>query len=139
MIMFDILMVILMSVGIFFLLKLRNAVKIVHDARVELKQMLGQFAFDINRAEKALAELKHASKAQINDIEQASKKALNLHDDLEFLMHRGEDIADRLETVSHYGIKQVKNTEKKMANKKNKTDNEKLSQNKYATNLEGLR
>ncbi len=131
MILIDILLILSVCGGLFYMYRLRRAISVVHESRGELKQLMAQFAFDINRAEKALNELKQAGKQQVSELQQSGKKALNLHDDLEFLMHRGEDIADRLETLSHQGSKKVQSGEKKISQKKVKP--------KMMSDLRGLR
>ncbi|MCH9844439.1 MAG: hypothetical protein K0U39_02925 [Alphaproteobacteria bacterium] len=129
MIIIDVILILSVAAGLVYMYKLRRAIMVVHQSRIELKQLMSQFAFDIDRAEKALAQIKQIGKQQMEELQQTSKKALNLHDDLEFLMHRGEDIADRLEVSAHHGNKKLQVNEHKKGTQKVKT----------TVNLEGLR
>ncbi|MCH9852891.1 MAG: hypothetical protein K0U45_05240 [Alphaproteobacteria bacterium] len=129
MILIDVILILSVAAGLFYMYRLRRAIMVVHQSRAELKQLMSQFAFDIDRAEKALTQIKQIGKQQMEELQQTSKKALNLHDDLEFLMHRGEDIADRLEVASHHGNKKLQTNEQQKGTKKVKA----------IVNLEGLR
>ncbi len=129
MIIIDVILILSVATGLVYMYRLRRAIMVVHQSRIELKQLMSQFAFDIDRAEKALTEIKQIGKQQMEELQQTSKKALNLHDDLEFLMHRGEDIADRLEVSSHHGNKKLQTNGHQKETKKMRA----------TVNLEGLR
>ncbi|MBI1244116.1 MAG: hypothetical protein GC202_03845 [Alphaproteobacteria bacterium] len=66
------------------------------EGRVELERATAEFVKAAERAEEAIAELKAASDASGKLLEDQTRKALSLKDDLELLVHRAEPAADRL-------------------------------------------
>ena len=66
------------------------------EGRAELARASSEFVKAAERAEAALAELRAASEASGRLLEDQTRKALSLRDDLEVLMARAEPAADRL-------------------------------------------
>lgn len=66
------------------------------EGKAELQRATAEFVKAANRAEEAIAELKAASEASGRLLEDQTRKALSLKDDLEMLVHRAEPTADRL-------------------------------------------
>ncbi len=66
------------------------------EGKVELQRATAEFIKATTRAEEAIAELKAASEASGRLLEDQTRKALSLKDDLEMLVHRAEPAADRL-------------------------------------------
>ena len=66
------------------------------EGRAELARASSEFVKAAERAEAALAELRAASEASGRLLEDQTRKALSLRDDLEVLMSRAEPAADRL-------------------------------------------
>ncbi|MBI3504769.1 MAG: hypothetical protein HY059_07995 [Proteobacteria bacterium] len=66
------------------------------EGKAELQKATAEFVKAANRAEEAIAELKAASQASGRLLEDQTRKALSLKDDLEMLVHRAEPAADRL-------------------------------------------
>jgi len=66
------------------------------EGKAELQRATAEFVKAATRAEEAIAELKAASEASGRLLEDQTRKALSLKDDLEMLVHRAEPTADRL-------------------------------------------
>jgi hypothetical protein len=66
------------------------------EGKAELQRATSEFVKAATRAEEAIAELKAASEASGRLLEDQTRKALSLKDDLEILVHRAEPTADRL-------------------------------------------
>ncbi len=66
------------------------------EGKAELQRATSEFVKAATRAEEAIAELKAASEASGRLLEDQTRKALSLKDDLEMLVHRAEPTADRL-------------------------------------------
>lgn len=66
------------------------------EGKAELQRATAEFVKAATRAEEAIAELKAASEASGRLLEDQTRKALSLKDDLEILVHRAEPTADRL-------------------------------------------
>ncbi len=69
------------------------------EGKAELQRATAEFVKAATRAEEAIAELKAASEASGRLLEDQTRKALSLKDDLEMLVHRAEPTADRLSDV----------------------------------------
>lgn len=69
------------------------------EGKAELQRATAEFVKAATRAEEAIAELKAASEASGRLLEDQTRKALSLKDDLELLVHRAEPTADRLSDV----------------------------------------
>jgi len=66
------------------------------DGKAELAKAAAQFTAAAERAELAIVELKAASEASGRLLEDQTRRALFLKDDLEMLVERAEPVADRL-------------------------------------------
>lgn len=66
------------------------------DGKAELAKAAAQFTAAAERAELAIVELKAASEASGRLLEDQTRKALALKDDLEMLVERADPVADRM-------------------------------------------
>ena len=119
---FDILLIGLCVAVLIYLLRVKSAIGIIQKSRIELKKMIADFSHEITRAETALQALKTNGTKSLELLETGSKKAVNLHDDLEFLIHRGTDIADRLEAISYESRKKIDDSRAKATQRKSQKD-----------------
>jgi len=94
---FDVALMICLGVAIYYGVRLNRQMAIIRSGREELQSLITEFTQATSRAEKALSELKSDVGATLNDARQSAHKAGALCDDLEFLIKRGEKVADALE------------------------------------------
>jgi hypothetical protein len=94
---FDVALMIFLGVAIFYGVRLNRQMAIIRSGREELQALITEFTTATSRAETALSELKSDVGATLNDARQSAHKAGALCDDLEFLIKRGEKVADALE------------------------------------------
>ncbi|MAO90393.1 MAG: hypothetical protein CMM78_03425 [Rhodospirillaceae bacterium] len=94
---FDVALMICLGVAIYYGVRLNRQMAIIRSGREELQSLITEFTQATSRAETALSELKSDVGATLNDARQSAHKASALCDDLEFLIKRGEKVADALE------------------------------------------
>lgn len=86
----------LMAAVIVYAMLLNKRLGNWREGKAELQRATAEFVKAATRAEEAIAELKAASEASGRLLEDQTRKALSLKDDLEMLVHRAEPTADRL-------------------------------------------
>ncbi|WP_169626671.1 DUF6468 domain-containing protein [Pacificispira spongiicola] len=102
---FDIALMILLGVAIFYGIRLNRQVSAIRSGRKELEKLIADFTQATTRAESALSDLRQEVGGSLDATRKASLKAGELCDDLEFLIKRGEKVADALETGIRAGNK----------------------------------
>ena len=102
---FDIALMILLGVAIFYGIRLNRQVSAIRSGRKELEKLIADFTQATTRAESALSDLRQEVGGSLDTTRKASLKAGELCDDLEFLIKRGEKVADALETGIRAGNK----------------------------------
>lgn len=90
-------LMLLLGVAIYFGWRLNRQIAVIRNGREELQKLISEFSNATGRAELALAELKGEVTTTLAQSRDAAKKAVDLCDDLEFLVKRGEKVADALE------------------------------------------
>ncbi|MBL8805930.1 MAG: hypothetical protein JNN22_03705 [Rhodospirillales bacterium] len=81
---------------IVYAIRLNRKLGTWREGRAELARATAEFVKAAERAEAAIAELRAASDASGRLLEDQTRKALSLKDDLEILVDRAEPAADRL-------------------------------------------
>jgi hypothetical protein len=102
---FDVALMVFLGVAIYYGVRLNRQMAIIRSGREELQSLITDFTKATSRAETALSELKSDVGATLNDARQSAHKASALCDDLEFLIKRGEKVADALEIGIRAGRK----------------------------------
>lgn len=77
--------------------RLNRNLNAVRSGREDFEKLLKDFTTSTERAEKALADLRTGSEKRLGEIGGQVGKAQSVADDLEFLIKRGEAVADRLD------------------------------------------
>lgn len=98
-------LMLMLGVAIFYGWRLNRQMAVIRSGREELQKLIGDFSNATGRAEAALAELKGEVAETLTQSREASHKAAGLCDDLEFLIKRGEKVADALEVGIRAGRK----------------------------------
>jgi hypothetical protein len=86
----------LLAAVIVYAMRLHKRLGTWREGKAELDKAAAEFTKAAKRAEAAIDELKAASEASGRLLEDQTRKALSLKDDLEMLVHRAEPVADRL-------------------------------------------
>src|SRR5262245_18624167 len=102
---FDALLAALLSVAIFYCVKLNRRIRELQDGRSELAQYVAQFDEATRRATENILEIQNASMKITQNIEVKLEKANYLADDLTFLIERGIRLTDQLESASGAGAR----------------------------------
>lgn len=90
-------LMVLLGVAIWFGIRLNRQIKAIRDGRKELEGLINAFTGATDRAESALADLKQEVGVTLSQARQSARQAAELCDDLEFLIKRGDKVADGLE------------------------------------------
>ncbi|MEQ8442027.1 MAG: DUF6468 domain-containing protein [Alphaproteobacteria bacterium] len=93
----DIALMVMLGVAVFYGVRLNRQVAAIKSGRAELEKLIREFGTATDRAESALADLKSNVGTTLTEARQTAHKAAELSDDLEFLIKRGERVADALE------------------------------------------
>lgn len=99
----DLALMALLGVAIYYGVRLNRQVAIIRAGREQLESLIKEFATATGRAETALGELKTEVGETLDQARQSAHKAGALCDDLEFLIKRGEKLADGLEGAVRSG------------------------------------
>ncbi|MDW3207977.1 MAG: DUF6468 domain-containing protein [Alphaproteobacteria bacterium] len=94
----DIALMALLGVAIYYGVRLNRQIAVIRSGREHLESLIKDFGTATERAEKALHSLKGDARDTLDQARQSALKAGELCDDLEFLIKRGEKVADALET-----------------------------------------
>lgn len=97
----DIMVAVLLVVTIFYAILLNRRLGHLRGNRAELDRVSSGFHEAVARAEASVATLKVST----NDLQARIDQSRALQDDLEILLRRGEDVADRLEEAVRNGRK----------------------------------
>ena len=99
----DVILLCLLGVAIYYGLRLHRALSHLKNGREELKSILAEFSKATERAEGALKNLRTDVSGNVNKVKEATDRAQRISDDLDFLLQRGDKLADRLETDIRQG------------------------------------
>ncbi|MBO6836006.1 MAG: hypothetical protein JJ878_04295 [Alphaproteobacteria bacterium] len=94
----DIALIALLGVAIYYGVRLNRQIALIRSGREQLETLIKDFGTATERAEKALQSLKGDARDTLDQARQSALKAGELCDDLEFLIKRGEKVANALET-----------------------------------------
>lgn len=103
---FDAVVVVLLAAAIGYAVELNRKLTALRRDRAELEGLASKFAAAAQSAEAAIGQLKATSETAGRTLEQATVKAQALRDDLNFLIERGEPLADRMTSGISAGIRQ---------------------------------
>lgn len=96
-IVFDAALMAMLAVAIYFGIRLNRQMASIREGRKEFEGLIRDFTGATDRAEKALADLRAEVDDKLGEARQSAQKSAELCDDLEFLIKRGEKVADALE------------------------------------------
>lgn len=102
-ILFDVALMLMLGVAIYFGVRLNRQMTVIRSGREQLEKLIGEFSTATERAEGALTELRAEVGGTLDKARQSAHKASELCDDLEFLIKRGEKVADALEKGARVG------------------------------------
>jgi hypothetical protein len=94
---FDAVIAVLLVATIVYAAVLDRKLSVLRDCRAEMEQLIGRFTQATGRAEKALAEIRHAAGETGQALQSSIEKGNTVADDLMFLVERAGSLADRLE------------------------------------------
>lgn len=104
-ILFDAALMAMLAVAIYFGLRLNRQMASIREGRKEFEGLIRDFTGATDRAERALADLRAEVDDKLGEARQSAQKSAELCDDLEFLIKRGEKVADALEIGIRAGRK----------------------------------
>jgi hypothetical protein len=93
----DIVTIGLLATTIFYTVTLNRRIQLIHQNRDELKDLMSGFSSALERAEISVDKLKTSSHEAIHSLRANLEEARKLREDLQYLVDRGENIADKLE------------------------------------------
>jgi hypothetical protein len=102
----DIFTITLLIATIFYAYALNRRIQMIHNNRDELGELLNSFTASLARAEVSVDTLKTSGYEAIATLKTNLDEARIIRDDLQFLVDRGEEIANQLET----GIRKKRET-----------------------------
>lgn len=91
----------LLLVTIIYCWRLSRKVAAIHASKRELQTLISAFDEAINRAENGILQLRDTTDQADKILQQHIEKARFLSNDLAFLAHKGNNVADRLEDYIH--------------------------------------
>ena len=94
---FDLLLIALLGVTIYFCQKLNKHIQAIRDSKSEMAEIIEQFANATERAKESIEEIKNSSKKLIETLDVKVNKANFIVDDLSFMIEKANKIADSLE------------------------------------------
>lgn len=100
---FDAALMVLLCVAIWFGVRLHRQIAAIREGRKELENLIKDFSGATDRAESALAELKNEVGDTLSQARHSARQAAELCDDLEFLIKRGDKVADSLAQAVRVG------------------------------------
>jgi len=92
----DILIVIMLSVTIFYAFKLSRRLKTVRDSRKELEVLIAQFNQATEQANASILALREVSDSAGKDLQGKIDSAKELHGEIDYIVGRADALADRL-------------------------------------------
>jgi hypothetical protein len=104
-ILFDAALMAMLAVAIYFGIRLNRQMASIREGRKEFEGLIRDFTGATDRAERALADLRAEVDDKLGEARQSAQKSAELCDDLEFLIKRGEKVADALEIGIRAGRK----------------------------------
>lgn len=102
----DIFTIALLIATIFYAYGLNRRIQLIHSNRDELGNLLSGFTTSLARAEVSVEALRTSGYDAIATLKSNLEEARTIRDDLQFLVDRGEDIANQLEN----GIRKKRET-----------------------------
>lgn len=94
---FDVLLMGLLGVTIFYAIRLSKQLKVFRDSRKELEKLMAKLATHIEGAEHAINGLKRSAGHTGEDLQRLIHDAQNLSEELQFILDSGDRIADRID------------------------------------------
>jgi hypothetical protein len=99
----EIALVALLAATLFHAVRLERALGVLKSDRAALKELVEGFNASTQAAEQGIAKLRAAADGAGRTVARQSEAAQALKDDLQFLVDRGERLADRLELLVRTG------------------------------------
>ena len=93
----DIALIVLLAVTLFHALRLERALGVLRRDRAALEELVAGFNASTRQAEQGIERLRAAADGAGRQIARQTEAAASLKDDLQFLIERGERLADRLD------------------------------------------
>lgn len=94
----DIAFILLLVAVLVYAIRLNRHISALHSNKAELEKLLGGFVASTERAEEAIQKVRKNTEENIKAVHDAVGKAETLHADLSYMLDRGEEIANRLES-----------------------------------------
>lgn len=132
----DITIICLLIATIFYAYILNRRIQSINQNRDEMKELSEYFSTTLKKSEISISKLKASTSETIQSLTAILKGAQQIRDDLQFLVERGEKIADQLEdgirekrkmTVSQY-VQQIEEKEKTFPSEENIEEEESMSE-----------
>ena len=114
----DVLVIVFLCVTIGFAVKLNKRLMAFYQDRQELQEFMDQFTLSLSRADSQIKDLRGLGESVFKSAQEQTQKAQALRDDLVFLMQRGEDLAQTLES----GIRSARDISKTTELRSHKTE-----------------
>jgi hypothetical protein len=99
----DVLLVALLAATIAYLVVLNRRLAGLRENRAEIERQAREFAVSTARAEASVVDLKAAAEGTGRSLQECTERSQTLRDDLEFMIDRGNSLADRLESNLRQG------------------------------------
>lgn len=104
----DGLIIVMMFSVLLYLFKTSRLLSRLGNSKGELNRLLSHFSMATQRAEESIKSLKMTGQKTVKTIDTVNQKARRLHEDLTYLIERGNGLADELELSLSHGRKIVK-------------------------------
>lgn len=93
---FDVVIIILLSVVIYYAMALSRRLRSVREARSELEKLSQQFIAATDKAANTIADLKHTADEAGQSLQSRITYARELKSEIEYIVNRADALADRL-------------------------------------------
>ena len=94
----DFLVLILLGAALFYAVLLNRRLTVLRNSRQELQKFMDHFTVSLEKAEDSIKTLKKTGQIVVESVEGPFSKLKTLQEDLLFLLDKGEQLAQRLET-----------------------------------------
>ena len=113
MIILDVVVATLLLATIFYAWKLSRSISSFRQSKKEMAEFIGQFGNAIVQAEDSISKLKTLNKEIDSELRVNIERARFLANDLSFMIHKGNDIANKLE--NNFDMNRAQNVKKSSA------------------------
>ncbi len=113
---FDIIIILLLGLTIFYAARLSVNLKTFRDSRAEFEKLLSELSNNIVRAEEAIKSMKQTAETSGQDLQHLINKAKGVSQELQLITEIGNSLAERLEKTSEMARKKSSDNFKKKRN-----------------------